>query len=357
MSMPEQKTEAATPRRRQEARRQGMMLQAPGVSRAVSVAGLAMIAIWFAAAGGAIYQQIILRLSGAAGASVPIPTVSWAAEALRGTLLSTFEPIAPALAIAFVLTLLGPVLQHGFSVQPLRLDFSRLDPVRGFTRLISRRSLVETIVSVIMLVVMTSLGALIWWGVVRGLLGYMIPLGPLLSEAWSGARGLILALSAVALGAGALDWLVGRQQYEQDIRMTRQELREEMRRSEGDPLVRARLRSLQRRAARMRMLSRVREADVVITNPTHFAIALKYDETHMRAPEVIAKGRGFVAERIREEARLHGVPIMENQPLAQALHRSVEVGHPIPPELFRAVAEVLAAVYRQQGRTPGGERP
>lgn len=357
MSMPEQRTEAATPRRRQEARRQGMLLQAPGVSRSVSVAGLALMALWFAAAGASLYEQILLRFSGAAGATVPIPTVTWAVEAMRQTLLSTFEPIAPALGIAFVLALLGPLLQHGFSTQPLRLDFSRLDPVRGFTRLFSRRSFIETLVSIIMLVVMTGLGALIWWGVVRNLLGYVTPLGPLLSQVFAGARGLILALSVVALGAGALDWLVGRQQYEQDIRMTRQELREELRRSEGDPLVRARLRSLQRRAARMRMLGRVREADVVITNPTHYAIALKYDEHSMRAPEVIAKGRGFIADRIREEARLHGVPIMENQPLAQALHRSVEIGHPIPPELFRAVAEVLAAVYRQQGRTPGGERP
>ena len=118
--------------------------------------------------------------------------------------------------------------------------------------------------------------------------------------------------------------------------------------------MRARLRSLQRRAARMRMLQRVKEADVVIVNPTHYAVALKYDAKSMQAPEVVAKGRNYIAERIKEEAIAQGVPIVPNEALAQALHRSVEVGHPIPPALFRAVAEVLAYVYRQQGKAPGG---
>lgn len=355
MSTPEQKTEAATPRRRQDARREGMLLQAPGVSRAISVMGLGLIALWFAAAGASIYQELLNGFSTAAASVQPIPTVAWAAAELRSVLTSALLPVAPALLIAVGLALLGPIVQHGFAPQPMRLDFSRLDPAKGFTRLFSRRALMETLVSAGMLVLLTSVAAFLWWGIVKGLLYGVIPLGPLLGTAWNAARGLLLALAAVALAGGALDWAIGRQQFERDIRMTRQELREEMRRTEGDPLVRARLRSLQRRAARMRMLSRVREADVVVTNPTHYAIALKYDQLTMRAPEVVAKGRGYVAERIREEARRHGVPLMENPPLAQALHRSVEIGQPIPPELFRAVAEVLAAVYRQQGRTPGGE--
>lgn len=356
MSTPEQKTESATPRRRQEARRQGMLLQAPGVSRAVSVAGLGLLALWFAASGAPLYQALSLRFADAAGSAPALPDIGWAAGALRAALLSTLLPILPALGIAFLLSAAGPALQHGVAPQPLKLDLQRLDPVKGLTRLFSRRSLQETLISVVMLAVLAALAGVIWWGVVRGLLYGIIPLGPLLSQAWSGAKGLVLALSAVALVGGALDFAIGRQQFERDIRMTRQELREELRRSEGDPLVRARMRSLQRRMARLRMIARVREADVVVTNPTHYAIALRYDEKAMRAPEVVAKGRGLVAQRIREEAVAHGVPVVENQPLAQALHRSVEVGHPIPTELFRAVAEILAAVYRQRGRAPGGDR-
>ncbi|MDA8345048.1 MAG: EscU/YscU/HrcU family type III secretion system export apparatus switch protein [Thermaerobacter sp.] len=352
MATPEQKTEAATPRRRQEARRQGMTLQAPVVSRAVAVAGVLIIVLAVGATGQGLYMSLLTYLG--SPATTQTPTVAWAAAVMRGVVSTTLLQMAPVLAIGLLLAIFGPVVQHGISAQPLRFDFSRLDPVKGFSRLFSRRSFLETMLSAITLALIVPVAAVIWWNLLHQLEVGIYPLPALLSIAYRGGTGLLYALVALSLLAGAVDYFLARQQFEQDIRMTRQEIREEQRRSEGDPLVRARLRSLQRRTAQMRMLARVKEADVVVTNPTHFAVALKYEQNKMNAPQVVAKGRGFVAERIKQEAAEHGVPIVPNAPLAQALHRSVEVGAPIPPELFRAVAEVLAFVYRQKGSAPGG---
>ncbi len=352
MSTPEQKTEAATPRRRQDVRRQGMTLQAPVVNRAVAVAGVLIIVLAIGATGQGMYMSLLGYIGNPA--TTAAPTVGWAAGVMRGVVSGTLLQMAPVLAIGVLLAILGPIVQHGIALQPMRLDFSRLDPAKGFTRLFSRRSIMETGLSAVALALILPVTAVIWWNLLHRLDVGLYPLPALLSIAYQGGTTLLYALVALSVLAGAVDYFIGRQQFEQDIRMTRQELREEQRRSEGDPLVRARLRSLQRRVAQMRMLARVKEADVVVTNPTHFAVALKYDQNKMNAPEVVAKGRGFVAERIKQEAAEHNVPIVPNAPLAQALHRSVEIGHPIPPELFRAVAEVLAFVYRQKGSPPGG---
>ena len=329
-----------------------MTLQSPGVSRSLSVAGLLLIAIAIAGSGAGVYNMLRQHL--AQPPLTPVPGIGWATGVLQQVIYGTFTTILPFLLIALGIAILGPFLQHGVALQSLRLDLSRVDPTKGFQRIFSRRSLMETVVSLGTLAVMLPLAAWLWWNLVHQIFAGLYPLQALLSLAFGGARTIGYALVGVAIAAAAADYFIARGQFERDIRMTRQELREEMRRSEGDPLVRARLRSLQRRAARMRMLARVKEADVVIVNPTHYAVALKYDQKTMQAPEVVAKGRGYVAERIKEEATAQGVPIVPNEALAQALHRSVEVGHPIPPALFRAVAEVLAYVYRQQGKVPGG---
>ena len=329
-----------------------MTLQAPGLSRSLSVAGLLLIALAVTGSGAGVFAMV--RQSLASPQVTASPGIGWATDVLQRVIYGTLTTALPFLLIGLAVALLGPILQHGVAIQPLRLDLSRIDPSRGFQRLFSRRSLMESVISLVTLLVMLPVGAWLWWNLVHQLFAGLYPLQTLLAVGFGGARTIGYALVGVALVAGAADYLIARGQFERDIRMTRQELREEMRRSEGDPLVRARLRSLQRRAARMRMLARVKEADVVIVNPTHYAVALKYDAKSMQAPEVVAKGRGFIAERIKEEAREQGVPIVPNEALAQALHRSVEVGHPIPPQLFRAVAEVLAYVYRQQGKVPGG---
>ena len=329
-----------------------MTLQAPGVSRSLSVAGLLFIALAVTGSGAGVFAMVRQNL--ASPQVTAVPDIGWATDVLQRVIYGTLTTALPFLLIGLAVALLGPILQHGVAIQSLRLDLSRIDPSRGFQRLFSRRSLMESAISLVTLLVMLPVGAWLWWNLVHQLFAGLYPLQTLLAVGFGGARTIGYALVGIAMVAGAADYLIARGQFERDIRMTRQEMREEMRRSEGDPLVRARLRSLQRRAARMRMLARVKEADVVIVNPTHYAVALKYDAKSMQAPEVVAKGRGFIAERIKEEATRQGVPIVPNEALAQALHRSVEVGHPIPPQLFRAVAEVLAYVYRQQGKVPGG---
>jgi flagellar biosynthetic protein FlhB len=147
----------------------------------------------------------------------------------------------------------------------------------------------------------------------------------------------------------ALDYIYQRWQYEQDLKMTKQEVKDEFKQSQGDPKVKARIRGIQLEMARRRMMDAVPEADVVITNPTRLAIALKFDAREMIAPRVVAKGAGFVAQRIREVAEENQVPIVEEKPLAQALFKMVDIGGYIPAELYRAVAEVLAYVYRLKG--------
>lgn len=153
----------------------------------------------------------------------------------------------------------------------------------------------------------------------------------------------------VLLALAALDYLYQRWEYERGLRMTKEEVKEEFKQQEGDPKVKGRIRQRQREMARRRMIAAVAEADVIITNPQHVAVALHYEQGSMNAPVVVAKGADYLALRIRQEARRHGVPLVENRPLAQALYRGVDVGDQIPVNLYKAVAEVLAYVYRQRG--------
>jgi len=352
VSRPEERTEAATPRHRQEARRQGLSIQAPEVSRALGVVGLMATALYFAASGAGLADLFPQGLS--VGPVPRLPSVSWAASHVDSVLVTTFTYLAVPFAIAIALAFLGGVVVNGLRGIPLSRRLSQINPLMGLQRIFSRRSVFEGVLSLVKLAAFAGVGAVIWMGVVRQLAGGLLPLQSAAQVAGSGALSLGATLAGVALVIAAGDYLYGRSQFERNVRMTRQEMKEELRRTEGDPMVRMRLRSLMRRRAQARMMSRVKTADVVVTNPTHYAVALSYEPKRMQAPEVVAKGMGFIAERIKEEARTHGVPIVPSPALAQALHRSVEVGRPIPPELFRAVAEVLAFVYRQKGTTPFG---
>jgi len=161
---------------------------------------------------------------------------------------------------------------------------------------------------------------------------------------------LIVRLVLLLLVMALLDYAFQRYDYEQNLRMTKQEVKEELKQQEGDPIVRSRIRSLQREMSQQRMMSDVGEADVVVTNPTHVAIALKYDTQNMHAPIVLAKGQRLIAQRIKELAREAGVPLVENKPLARALFKAVKIGEQIPEELFRATAEVLAFVFQLKRR-------
>lgn len=260
----------------------------------------------------------------------------------------TFPVLVTALVAAFVVCL----VQVGWTVswEPLSPNWDRLNPVHGFQRIFSSRGLMEALKASIKLVLG---GFLLWWFVSRqsGTLtlfysktigeGTVITLGILFD--------FVLACIGVFLIPGGFDYLYQKIQLEKQMRMTRREAKDELKLREGDPLIRSRIKSLQRKMATRRMMESIPSADVVITNPTHLAVALQYDAKKMASPKVVAKGAGFIAEKIREIARNHGIPIVENKPLARILFRKIEVNRFIPRELYKAVAEVLGYVYRLRG--------
>lgn len=341
------RTEAPTARRLQRARESG---QAP-VSRelaglAVLAAGALMLGIAAPAGTGHLARQLMVFFTHVDMS--PQAAFRLAVEAALGTML-------PVMAVALFCGGAAVLLQSGFmiSLAPLRPDFARINPVAGLRRLISFQSLIETGKSIAKLAV--TLAAL--WHVLTGDLPQLMAAPfrdthKLAASALSLSLHVILAVLAVQAAIAVLDLVMVRVRHARDLRMSRVEVREEQRELEGDPKIKARLRRLRLQRARRRMLAAVPKATVVITNPTHYAVALSYDRARSRAPTVVAKGVDFMAERIREIAIAHAVPLVANPPLAHALYR-LELDTDIPPEHYKVVAEIIAYVWRLRGRLQG----
>lgn len=262
--------------------------------------------------------------------------------------------ILPPLLVGFGLSLVAGLGETGLLIRPLAWlpDFSRLDPRQTIGRLFSRQALFELAKSFLKLCLLGYLTV----RTVTGLIGVVVnlPSPPSTAVAAFGAASVLaVQLSVAYLLLAGVDYLVQRARFEASLRMTREELKEELRQTEGAPEVRRHLRQRQRRIARARMMAAVKTAQVVVTNPTHVAVALRYVPGVMAAPKVVAKGRGYLALRIRQEAERHGIEIVTDPPLAQALDRSTEVGDSIPVELYQAVAELMAVIYRKRRWTTG----
>jgi flagellar biosynthetic protein FlhB len=237
-----------------------------------------------------------------------------------------------------------------FHGEPLRPKLKKLNPISGMKRLVSIKALVELVKSIFKILVVGGIA----YGVVRtetarfpGLMQQEV--GDILIFISKLAFKVFFFVCLALIILAALDYIYQRWQYEEDLKMTKQQVKDERKQQEGDPWVKSRIRRVQREMAARRMMEAVPAADVVITNPVHLAVALQFDAAKMVAPAVVAKGAGHIAERIKEIARNHQVPVVEDKPLAQALHKMVEVGEYIPVELYRTVAEVLAYVYRLKG--------
>jgi flagellar biosynthetic protein FlhB len=236
------------------------------------------------------------------------------------------------------------------AAEPFRIDWKRINPVGGFVRLCSWRTLAESAKAAIVLSVLGSIGAVFLHGRLLSISGLsQLELGEILN--WTAREGNVLVIQIITATAAlaGIDYLYERWRTEKQLRMSRHEVREEMREQEGDPLLKTRLKRLRQRLTRRRMMSAVEKADVVITNPTHLAVALQYRAGEMSAPRVVGKGAGFIAERIREIARSRQIPLIEDRALARVLFQRVEIGDEIPESLYRAVAGVLAYVYRLRG--------
>lgn len=339
------KTEKATPRRKEEARERGQVVRSVEIN-SVLVLLAALTAVRYA---GAYMVDSVGRLTVLAYKNL---NTGFGVESVYTFTLffmgQIFKIIAPVLGAVLLVGLISNYLQVGvlFSLKTLAPKLSNVNPVTGFQKIFSRRSLIEFIKSLSKLIIIGWIG----YAKVKGALPELIPAmdmqGPEALKFVGELTINILFWIIFALGVlSILDYFYQKWEYEDSLKMTKQEIRDEYRQSEGDPMIKARIRQIQREMARRRMFEAVPRADVVVTNPTHVAVALEYKEG-MGAPVVLAKGERVIADRIREMARKHSIPIMENPPLARALLKQCPVGAPISPDLFEAVAEVLAYVYR-----------
>ena len=354
-----EKTEQASPQRLEKAREEGDVPRSRELAMFVSLL-VSGGSIWFA--GQPVVRSLQTLLRGGlqfepADAHDFNLLAGHLAHLLLGVLLA-FAPIAGVIVLAAILT---PVMIGGWVMSPTALipDFNRINPMTGIGHIFSLRTLVELVKAV----AKATLVGVVAWMMLRHDSQEVLSLGtePLraglshtASLVWQAYLAMTLALGAVAL----IDVPYQLWQYADKHKMTRQELRQEAREAEGDPQIRARIRAQQRELARRRMMAEVPKADVVVTNPTHYAVALKYAEASGRAPMVVAKGMGEVAAKIRELAKEHGVPMLEAPPLARALYANVELEREIPESLYTAVAEVLAYVYQLRSWKQGaGQYP
>jgi flagellar biosynthetic protein FlhB len=347
----QERTEPATPRRRQEARKKGQVARSKELPTAmVLISGMAFLAL----VGNWMVGNLLQLWSGLLILSCQINVTAQEFIYLVNTLVWKIAIlIGPMILCLGLMAFASNVMQTGllFSNEAMTLKFSKINPLTGMQRIVSLKSLVEVIKSFLKLAI---IGYVAWYTVDAEWANIMAIGG-------SSPRGIAAQMAAVILRIGlrtaialvilaVLDYLYQRWEHERSLRMTKQEVKDEFKQREGDPKVKGRIRQKQREMARKRMMAAVPHADVVITNPQHLAVAIRYDRDRMAAPEVVAKGSGFLAERIREIAQHSEVPILEDKPLAQALYRHVEVGEQIPVMLYRAVAEILAHIYRQRGK-------
>lgn len=350
--MPEQlqeRTEQATPRRREKARQKG---EVPRSRELTGIVGTWMIFLYFVFSGTFLLslmnhmREAFIRIKSPEFAGGAI--IAFAKEEIKWVMLN-FMPIGGVLLFA---VLLVHFIQTGFLFTGATLvpDLSKISPLKGIKRLFSLNALFESAKGFLKL---TALGIIIYL-----ILKKDVNILPLLIDmdvraiagvTFDKVYELVLACLIMLTVFAGMDFAYQRWQYEKNLRMTKQEVKEEFKETEGSPMVRARLRSLQREMARKRMMQEVPKADVVITNPLHLAVCIKYDSKNMNAPQIVAKGANLLAERIKEVARAAGVPIYENKPLARTLYR-IPVGGEIPQALYKAVAEILAQVYKIKGR-------
>jgi flagellar biosynthetic protein FlhB len=344
--MAEERTEQATPKRRDDARKRG---QVPHSREVTATAGLLGGLAILQASGSAFLTglgETMRQTLGHLPTEAPSPalvTTTGVALALRLLLL-----LAPLLGGLLVIAIVANVAQVGLllTAKPLAPDVNRINPAQGLKRLFGRQGLVELVKALVKLAIVSVV-------TYRVFLDRFQPVVMLTgADPLAAAAAIAGAVFEVGYKAGfgllalaLLDYGYQRWEYERGLRMSRQELREEYKQTEGDPQLKARIRRTQRQLAMRRMMQAVPTADVVLTNPTHLAVALQYDAARMAAPTVVAKGAELIAERIKAVAAEHGVPVLENKPLARALHAACEIGDQIPADLYQAVAEVLAFIF------------
>lgn len=351
----EDKTEKATPKKKQEARKKGEVAKSREVSSVMVVlSGLMTLAVF----GSYVYTNLegIMKKSFKliTVKDLNFPDFMVFAESM---IKSFIYIVSPILAAVFIVAILSNVMQVGLLLtgEPMVPKLSKLNPLKGFGRLFSKQSFMELFKSLFKLAIIGGVA----YASIKNEMKNIHGLGEMeLDGIFAYILAIILKIfiqcTLAMLFIAIIDYAFQKWEFEKKLKMSKQEVKDEHKNAEGDPQIKSRIRSIQLETARKRIMQAVPEADVVITNPTHLAVALKYDTSAMTAPKVLAKGAGVLAKRIRKLAEKHGIPLVENKELAQNLYALVEAGQEIPPALYQAVAEVLAFIYKLQGNNAHG---
>lgn len=347
-----EKTEPATAKKLQDARKDGQVAKSKEINSAFSLLGffvllkitIGTIGSQFLESFHTFYNSIpeLLNYSeNSLGIKVYI-------QILNHTSLIMAKILAPIFAVGFIISLGGDLVQVKWkpTSKPLQPKLNKFDPISGMKKIISARSLFELVKSFLKIILICYVSYSTLKSKQEIILRlYDIPLNLALTYIGDIIINLGIKISAVYMIVGAGDYFYQKYKFNQDMKMTKQEIKDEYKNSEGNPEIKGKIKGRMQEASRRRMMQSLPSADVVITNPTHFAVAIKYDAEASQAPIVVAKGEDFLAQKIKESAREYQIEIVENKPLARMLYHNVDVGSEIPPELYQAVAEILAYVY------------
>lgn len=352
-----EKTEEPTGKRKTDARKDGQVAKSKELYNGVSLLFLfLMVKIWIGNIGNSL-----LQIFPAIYNKIPDAVVTYAGEfsyatiygLLRGGLIRMTVILLPVFilgaAIAFVVDLLQ--VKWAPTRKPLQPKFSKLNPVKGFGRLFSKDKIMELLKSVVKILMISYVAYTTLKNevdIVYSIYGMSVGEG----LAWLGRvlSNMGIKIAMFYLIIGFIDLAYEKHKHHEELKMTKQEVKDEYKNAEGDPQVKAQIRQKMMQASMRRMMQAVPKADVVITNPTHYAVAIQYDAEKYAAPVVLAKGEDYLALKIKEKAKECNIEIVENKPLARMLYANVEIGELVPPELYQAVAEVLAMVYQMQGK-------
>ena len=342
----QEKTEQATSKRRQDAREKGQVAKSRELA-SVAVLGACLLYFYFDASVMANRLMDMMKMSFRKSGQLTI-TIDTVQSLLLDHVFQIFILLGPFLLIVLLAGFVVNILQVGFlfSSEAITPKFSKIDPIQGFQRLFSLRSLVEFLKVILKMAIVGIVAYLTIKDEIKMILPLIdLNVNDILSFIGKVSFKILYTTCWVLVILAILDYAYQKWEHERSLKMSKQEIKEENRQTEGDPLIKGRIKRLQREIARKRMMAAVPKADVVITNPTHLAVAIRYQPETMNAPCVIAKGAGFIAERIKEIARNSGVPVIENKAVAQVLYKMVPVEQSIPINLYKAIAEILAYVY------------
>lgn len=352
-----EKTEEPTSKKLDDARKEGQVAKSKEIANAFGILALFLVLKIYVGTIGTsfietfhgVYRQLpdVVKMY---NGEIPVYSLQ---VLIRSMMIRLLIIIVPILLLGVAIAVICDIVQVKWkpTTKPLKPKFSKLNPVKGFGRIFSPNSLVELLKSVLKLVII----GYVVYSYLKDRLGQIFILYDITLNQAIGLIGEItinlgIRIAMVYMVIAFLDFAYQKWKFHQDMKMTKQEVKDEYKNQEGDPQVKSKQKQRMREASMRRMMSQLPEADVVITNPTHYAVAIKYDPEKYDAPYVLAKGEDYLAQRIKDVAKEHEIEIVENKPLARMLYANVEVGGLIPPELYQAVAEVLAFVYHLKGK-------